>query len=356
MSASYLKLGINLPFRHPFKLPLSHTPTMSTPIKKLSSFDIVKRRHNTQPPSLHSVATDLEIVVDKSGSMSSMGDVPAEQIHKLIKDQRQLALDENRKITLSLTVFDNASNTVIDSLDLHDPNIEIPGFQDVKTMLTPGGLTRFYDTILDRVASQKARSKSTIKALPYSIRSLNPKINRVLYVLTDGEDNSSFMGMQKLRQCLNTQKALGFFTAVFLAANIGNAEVVGEQMGFDAETSLTIGNTPQFASVGMNHANSLLRAVSGGSAPPVFTQSMRQASYAPPTPSAAALAMGYDSNDGFSTNMPVGPPPQLLRQHNALTSTLRTSSHQGIGHLALAPNFIPPPTVPRQRYNLRARR
>ena len=98
--------------------------------------------------------------------------------------------------------------------------------------------------------------------------------------------------MQHLRTALNTNKALGDFTAVFLAANIGDAEIVGQQMGFDADTSLTIGNTPQFASVGMNHANSLLRAVSGGAAPPPFTHSMRQSSCAPPAPSAAALAAG----------------------------------------------------------------
>lgn len=286
-------------------------------IKKLASFDIVKRRNNDQPTPLHAVATDLEVVVDKSGSMSSMGNVPAEQIHELIKDQRKLALDENRKITMSVTVFDSTANTVIDNIDLSDPDTQLPTFQEVANMLNPGGLTRFYDTILERVASQKARAKNIVKALPYSIRSLNPRVNRILYVLTDGEDNKSSMGMQHLRTALNTNKALGDFTAVFLAANIGDAEIVGQQMGFDADTSLTIGNTPQFASVGMNHANSLLRAVSGGAAPPPFTHSMRQSSCAPPAPSAAALAAGLmddysDDEDNFIAN--VAPPlPRIPR-------------------------------------------
>jgi len=295
-------------------------------IQKLSSFEIIKRRNSDQPTPLHSVATDLEVVVDKSGSMSSMQDVPAEQIHQLIKDQHELALEEGRKITISVTVFDTASNTVMDHVDLSDPNYVIPTFEEIKAMLSPSGLTRFYDTIIERVASQKARAKTILKTLPYSIRSLNPRINRVLYVLTDGEDNQSCFGMQHLRQCLNTQKALGCFTAVFLAANIGDAEVVGEQMGFDADTSLTIGNTPQFASVGMNHANSLLRAVSGGSAPPPFTQSMRQSSYAPPAPSAAALAAGFmddHDDDDFLTNVA---PPRLRRGQRV---NLRTPARRG---------------------------
>ena len=307
-------------------------------IKKLSSFDIIKRRNNDQPPPLHSIVTDLEIVVDKSGSMNTMQDVPAEQIHQLIKDQHKLAIDEGRKITISVTVFDNTANTVIDNVDLSNPNYVIPTYEEVRLMLSPNGLTRFYDTILERVASQKARSKAIRKALPYSIRCLNPRINRVLYVLTDGEDNQSSMGMQHLRKCLNTQKAQGDFTPVFLAANIGDAEIVGEQMGFDADTSLTIGNTPQFASVGMNHANSLLRAVSGGSAPPPFTQTMRQTSYAPPPPSAAALAAGFMSDDSDDQDtFQLTSPPRLRRGQRV---NLRTLARSG---------GLPPPI----RYNLR---
>ena len=104
-------------------------------IQKLSSFEIIKRRNNDQPTPLHSVATDLEVVVDKSGSMSSMQDVPAEQIHQLIKDQHELALEEGRKITISVTVFDTASNTVMDHVDLSDPNYVIPTFEEIKAVV-----------------------------------------------------------------------------------------------------------------------------------------------------------------------------------------------------------------------------
>ena len=56
-----------------------------TSISKLSSFEIVKRRNSldNKPPH-YAIATVIEAVVDASSSMSSMGDTPPEQIHKLI--------------------------------------------------------------------------------------------------------------------------------------------------------------------------------------------------------------------------------------------------------------------------------
>tara|TARA_B110000977_G_C11084786_1_gene494259 strand:- start:3154 stop:4074 length:921 start_codon:yes stop_codon:yes gene_type:complete len=284
--------------------------------KQLSSFQIIKRRLNIDsPPTVHSVATILDAIVDASGSMSSMGNAPPEQILQLMNDQRKLALESGIKIYFSLTVFSDIPTLMIDKANLSDPDYEIPTFSDLRDMLEPCGLTRFYDTVIERVAAQKADSNSILKALPYSLRSLNPTINRVVYVLTDGDDNRSTMGISDLRNCLNTNKTQNGFTAVFLAANIGNAEVVGANMGFDADTSLTIGNDAHYASVGMNHATSLLRACSGGSAPPQFTQCMRTSSQAPSSYSSAAhLAAGISDSDsdGDDSDPYITPPPQPI--------------------------------------------
>ena len=291
---------------------------------KLSSYQIIKRRNNDTSPTHHSVATVLEAIVDASGSMSSMGNAPSEQIRKLMLDQRKLALDTGIKIYFNLTVFSSQPTLMIDNADLSDPDYEIPSYSDIQDMLSPDGLTSFYDTVIERVAAQKVSANKIFKALPYSIRCLNPTVNRVLYVLTDGDDNRSTMRITDLRNCLNTNKTQKGFTAVFLAANIGDAEVVGEQMGFDADTSLTIGNDAHYASVGMTHATSLLRACSGGSAPPPFTQTMRCSSQGPTYTyqSAAHLAAGIpesDDEDGYNTP----PPAPSLRAPPPLRRSLR---------------------------------
>ena len=284
---------------------------MST-TKQLSSLQIIKRRHNIDsPPTLHTVATLLEAVVDGSGSMTSMGNAPPEQILQLMQDQRKLALESGIKIYFSLTVFSSQSTIMIDNVDLSDPDYQIPTFSDIRDMLSPSGLTRFYDTVIERVAAQKVQAKLIFKKLPYAVRCLNPMINRIIYVLTDGDDNQSDTRIADLRNCLNTNKTQNGFTAVFLAANIGNAEVIGEQMGFDADTSLTIGNDPHYASVGMNHATSLLRACSGGCTPPQFTQSMRSSSQHQSTyQSAAHLAAGISDSDDDDYHTPT-PKPSL---------------------------------------------
>ena len=293
-----------------------------TSISKLSSFEIVKRRNSldNKPPH-YAIATVIEAVVDASSSMSSMGDTPPEQIHKLIVDQNKIAMETGNKIYFSLTTFASKSNVLIDNVDLSDPNYTPPTYHEIKTMMTPNGMTRFYDTLIERIAEQKKNAKNILHSLPYNIRSLKPQINRVLYTLTDGQDNQSKLSISHLRNCLNTNKKISGFTAVFLAANIGNAEVVGANMGFNADTSLTIGNDAHFAGIGMNHANSLLRAVSGGSAPPAFSISARTSSQ-PIYNGAAYLASGLSSNnsqdidDDLNALLPL-PIPQLVRQTNA---------------------------------------
>ena len=303
-----------------------------TSISKLSSFEIVKRRNNLDNnPSHYAIATVIEAVVDASSSMSSMGDTPPEQIHKLILDQRKLAMETGNKVYFSLTTFASTSKVLIDNVDLSDPDYTPPSYSEVKIMMAPNGMTRFYDTLIERIAEQKKNSNNILKSLPYNIRSLKPQINRVLYTLTDGQDNQSKLSISHLRNCLNTNKKLSGFTAVFLAANIGNAEVVGENMGFNADTSLTIGNDAHYAGIGMDHANSLLRAVSGGSAPQAFSHCARTSSQ-PTHNGAASLASGimaYDSQDiddddeDFNSLLPLAIPP-LVRQTNA---SLMTNPH-----------------------------
>lgn len=244
------------------------------PITKLSSFNTVKRRHSGNA-ELFTLGQDLHIVVDRSSSMQSMEDAPANQIRALLIDQKKIADDTGKTIRVTLTVFDDVAETYMENVDISTYDIpQIDWFQDV---LKPRGCTRFYDTMIECLANQRSRVNNW--DVSPKLRKLNPIINRTIYVLTDGYDNRSGLSITNLRSAMKTNKLVGSFNAVFLAANLGNAQEIGASMGFNPNTSLTIDAGRQRSSNGMQAANSLLRAISSGSsAPPGFTQLQRQSS------------------------------------------------------------------------------
>ena len=131
----------------------------------------------------------------------------------------------------------------------------------------------------DTIECSNQRSRVNDWDVSPKLRKLNPIINRTIYELTDGYDNRSGLSITNLRSAMKTNKLFGSFNAVFLAANLGNAQEIGASMGFNPNTSLTIDAGRQRSSNGMQAANSLLRAISSGSsAPPGFTQLQRQSS------------------------------------------------------------------------------
>jgi hypothetical protein len=285
-------------------------------LKKLASFDTVKQR-KSGTAEIFTLGTDLHIIVDRSGSMQSMGDTPANQIRQLLEDQKKIAQETGKKIVVTLTTFDDKAENVLENIDISD--YDIPDIAYFKDILKPRGCTRFYDTVIEAIANQKARVKSWPMA--NSVRKLKPVIGRALYVLTDGYDNSSHMSVGQLRSCMKTNQQLAGFNAIFLAANIGNAQEVGASMGFNPDTSLTIDAGRQRSANGMMAAASLLRAISSGSsAPPMFSAMQRQSS-APITQPYTPLPSVADDPDDFSddddqSTLHGTPFPTLTRQTN----------------------------------------
>jgi len=94
------------------------------------------------------------------------------------------------------------------------------------------------------------------------LRSLDPKINRIVYVITDGYDNKSTKTIENMKELLDTEEEDKYFNTIFLGANIGDVEKLSRTMGFTPERSLTINPTYNGANVGMGHASNLIRGIS----------------------------------------------------------------------------------------------
>lgn len=282
-----------------------------TSLSCLSSVKRSAEEHSRGSPSW-GIFTDIEVIVDKSGSMCTMNSAPPEQIHKTFMDQQKLAQDNpNQKIHMSLTCFDHDANTVIDNVDIS--TFDIPEASEFTNMLKPGGATRCYDTVIERLKAQDQRIKQALSKLPYAIRSLNPKVTRILYLLTDGEDNQSRTSIRHFQHFIHNQKTKHNLKSIFLAANIGDAEIVGRQMGFDSNTCLTIGNNYHFSSNGMASAGHVLRQFSQNMPAPAFTPLQRASSQAPNQVSSTQDDTDDEIDHDTFANLSTIPLPTLRR-------------------------------------------
>ena len=113
------------------------------------------------------VVQDIMVIMDKSGSMASMGAEPLQALNSFIKEQQD-ALDDNDGAKFSLWMFDTVARLVIDDQPL----------QDVApvTDYVPDGMTAMYDAIGKAVSLKYSKDKND---------------NVVCMVITDGCENSS---------------------------------------------------------------------------------------------------------------------------------------------------------------------
>eukprot|EP00954_Amorphochlora_amoebiformis_P022508 1353841-Amorphochlora_amoeboformis.AAC.2 len=103
-------------------------------------------------PKANLRAVFIEYVIDRSGSMLETGRVPLQQTLSLIREQREIALQTDTKIFLSVTTFNGRAKTHLDAVDLAETG-EISE-ADVWKWLRPWGRTRLVDTALERLKAQ----------------------------------------------------------------------------------------------------------------------------------------------------------------------------------------------------------
>jgi len=201
-----------------------------------------------------SVKKNITCVWDCSGSMRSMYSESKQGLRKTIEEQRALAISTGNPTTLTVITFDHEIKYRIDSKDIVSVDLA-----DIDDWVRPRGMTRLYDAI---VSAASRCSESTHDS-------------GILIVMTDGYDTNSEASPDVVRETLEKLKTEKDTECIFMAANIGNAEMVGPTMGFSSDTSITF--TPGAAESAFDSlSQSALRSVTGGSAR--FTQIERECS------------------------------------------------------------------------------
>jgi hypothetical protein len=146
------------------------------PLKDLNLDDTSSTIHSNS--SVPTIPLSVLIIMDGSGSMSSMGQEPLQGLNNLIKQQK-----ETGDFRFTLVVFNENSKTVINDIDGKDvPELSSEHY-------SPDGMTALLDAMGNAITTQKER-----------------KIENVLVVvITDGLENASRQFNSSQRKELTTE-------------------------------------------------------------------------------------------------------------------------------------------------------
>jgi hypothetical protein len=165
---------------------------------------------------------DIIFILDKSGSMTSMGKEPQESLNEFINEQKELAKELNDGSRFTLYTFNQKMDLVVNDV----PLVDVEAYKG----FFPSGLTSLYDTIGSAI-NNKLSSK-------------NPR-NTVCVILTDGDDNCSqtFTADSIKNLMTNTETEYGW-KFIFLAAN-QDAFSVGATIGVEHGRCSSFAATPE---------------------------------------------------------------------------------------------------------------
>ena len=201
---------------------------------------------------------NIVCVWDRSGSMRNMAQAAESGLRKTIEEHKAIAASTGNPTKLWVTSFDNQIETHLNGEDILTASVD-----NLADWTQPRGTTRLYDALYDAALKMEKMVGDTI-----------------FIAMTDGQDTCSEVSADTVRAALEKLKAEHAVECIFMAANIGDARIVGPSMGFDQDTSIEF--TAAAAPMAFRAATqSSLRAVSGGRA--AFTGMERQSSLAVPT-------------------------------------------------------------------------
>lgn len=230
----------------PAILPISKQPSLPHKRKE------VQTDKKTSKKIRKNKKKHIVCVWDRSGSMKSMGSTPLNGLKKLVQEQQSIALSSGNHTKMTLYTFDNEMEIPLEEQDISTVDID-------EQWLTPRGTTSLYDTIVTAVTKLK--------------KNMQDEESGVLIVMTDGVDNASECNSKTVKNALlSLPKSV---ECIFMAANVGDAQELGDEMGFKEDMSLTF--TPEASQAAFEcMSQSARRSVSGGSA--AFTRLERQSS------------------------------------------------------------------------------
>ncbi|NUL46463.1 VWA domain-containing protein [Cellulosimicrobium funkei] len=162
--------------------------------------------------------TEIVMLLDRSGSMSSIADDMAGGFNAFMDEQRE----SNPNANVSLYQFDHGFQEVYVAKPLPDVG---------PLQLVPRGTT----ALLDAIARAVAETRSRLEAKPVSER---PR-TVVFGIITDGMENSSTEFTQAaVKHLIERQEEIDEWTFIYLGAN-QDAIKVGHGLGISRERSMT---------------------------------------------------------------------------------------------------------------------
>jgi hypothetical protein len=200
---------------------------------------------NLERPGAPPMVVLVDVVYDRSGSMSSIDAASRQGLQSFIAEHKALACGTNKgaKTLFSLTTFDTYAETFVNGADLKT----LAPFSDMQMqrMCGPRNLTRLIDTMYERLIILKYSVKKHIKAMARKVRFLHPKVVAIMMAITDGGDNQSHMSARQLHDEVDECKAMGI-DIIFLGAN-QDAITTAATFGIAQGQALTYGATPEKA-------------------------------------------------------------------------------------------------------------
>lgn len=192
----------------------------------------------TSPAPMYSIEA---FVGDRSGSMHTMGDAPAEGARKFLMDRRKFAQENDVNGHFICTTFDSYATVVFNKpiKNISDSDIELA----VKEM-APRDLTRLIDTVYETIESMIKRIHDFKKSLSPEALALNPEIKAICAILTDGEDNESERTNKQLNDIIKKFKKEYNGVVLFLAANQDSIKT-GSKFGLTEGECINFSSTSQ---------------------------------------------------------------------------------------------------------------
>ena len=204
--------------------------------------------------------TDITVVLDRSGSMSSIRGDTIGGFNAFLKDQQ----GESGAARLTLVQFDNQYEVVHDNL----PLAEVPELTE--TTFVPRASTALLDALGRTINSTGAR----LASLPEADR---PK-NVIFVVITDGLENASTeFTREKVFEMVSHQTEKYAWDFVYLGAN-QDAIAVGQSLGVRAGSSLSYTASAVGTSNTYDNASLHVKELRRGNKTRSFTAAERDAS------------------------------------------------------------------------------
>lgn len=205
--------------------------------------------------------TDIQVVFDKSSSMLSFGNSTRDQLYNLVQDQIKLAEENKQEINISIKGFNQQSIIYVDNKNVL--SLKSTTKNDFGRWVRPDGMTRFNDTIIECTQEQEKRVNDYMENLPHVVRELSPKINQLIYIITDGYNNVGNSTVEDVHSVITEARKRGVI-CILLAAN-RDATELAKECGMDEKIAMTMGNDPHTTEIAMGFTNTMIRGISSGS-------------------------------------------------------------------------------------------